>query len=514
MRRHLPKTAQSASRSEPLATVTAAQGVQRIAAASPAARRGGVVPGLPLADARALFPGLYTTQADPAADAKSLEDLADWCVRYTPWTAVDADTGGPGCGGIWLDITGCAHLFGGEEALLADLVRRLDRLGLTARAAVAGTPGAAWAVARFARLENTRTAIVPEKGLRRALSPLPVAGLRLEDATVEALSRVGLRRIGDILDLPRAPLAGRFGKTALARLDQAMGHMGESLSPRQPVPPLVSRLPFAEPISSPESLAAATRRLLDDLCARLEDTGQGARRLVLTLFRVDGTRDGTAIGTSRASRDADHLERLFREKLEGLDPGFGVEVMTLAVPAADALSPLQGGLENRAVEGAENLSRLVDRLRNRLGPGSVSRLTAQASHIPEKACIETPALSPRPKIPREALEDGSFRPLPPRPIHLLPWPEPIEVMAPVPDHPPVMFRWHRRQYRVVRADGPERIGPEWWLAEAPLDPQAHERETRDYYRVEDAEGRRWWLYREGLYKPGYAPRWYLHGVFA
>ena len=499
----------------PLATVMAAHGGVRIVAVSPAARAGGVFAGQPLADARAVLTGLCTLDADPQADARAIEGLAAWCGRYTPWTVVDKVSCVPGDAGVWLDITGCAHLFGGEEALLGDLLSRMERVGYAARAALADTPGAAWAVARFGQTDERSIAVVPGNAHRRTLAPLPMAGLRLDAATVEGLARVGLRRIGDILDLPRAPLAARFGDALIRRLDQALGIRGETLSPRVPVPLLSARLPFAEPISRAEDIAAAIRHLVDDLCVRLEASRQGARRLNLVLYRTDGTRTGVGVGTSLAARDADHLERLFREKIERLDPGFGIELMTLCVPAADDLGPVQVGLDALNVQEGishkahEDLARLVDRVGNRLGPANVSRLVAQASHIPEKACREIPALAPAPDI-----HDGPHRSVQPRPLHLLACPSPIEVMAPVPDHPPVMFRWGRTQHRIVRADGPERIGPEWWLEDQPHDAASHERKSRDYFRVEDTDGRRFWVYREGLYKPGLPPRWYLHGEFA
>lgn len=494
--------------------MAAGRGGLRIVAANPAARSGGIRPGLPLADAYAVLPELRALPADPAAEAKALDGLAAWCGRYTPWTAVDGEGPGPcpGAGGLWLDITGCAHLFGGEAALLQDVLRRLERLGFTVRAALADTPGAAWAVARFGELDGNGLAVVPAGSLRAALVPLPVAALRLDGQVAEGLRRVGLRRVGDLIDLPRAPLAARFGEAVLRRLDQALGRVGESLSPRRPVSPLRARLAFAEPIATPEDIAAAVRHLLADLCRRLAEIRQGARRLDLVLYRADGTCVGTAVGTSRPVRDAGHLERLFREKLEGLDPGFGIEVMVLAAPVADALGPIQAELGAAGAGAEEGLARLIDRLGNRLGAANVARLAPRASHIPEKACCEEAALPSFSAPPAAGKND--FRPAPSRPLHLLAWPEPIEVMAPVPDHPPLMFRWHGRPHRVVSADGPERIAPEWWLAEEPLDPEAAERATRDYYRVEDADGRRFWLYRQGLYRADGAPRWYLHGVFA
>lgn len=491
-------------------TAAAGRGGLRVVAVDRAARAGGIRPGLPLADAYAVLPELRALPADAVADAKVLEGLAAWCGRYTPWTAVDSQADPlPGAGGLWLDVTGCAHLFGGEAALLRDVVRRLEGLGFAARAAVSDTPGAAWAVARFGAVAEDGTAEIPEGGLRAALAQLPVAALRLNGTTAEGLRRVGLRRIGDLIDLPRAPLAARFGEAVLRRLDEALGRRGESLSPRRPVAPLRARLAFAEPIAAPGHIAAGLRHLLADLCRRLAEARRGARRLELVLYRTDGTCVATTVGTGRPVRDVCHLERLFREKLEGLDPGFGVEVMTLAAAVAEELEPSQGDLTAGGAAD-EDLGRLIDRLGNRLGAANVARLLAQASHLPEKACREVPVLA---ASPPPVAGDGAFRPLSPRPLHLLAWPEPVEVIAPVPDHPPLMFRWHGRPHRVVRADGPERIAPEWWLADEPLDPEAAERATRDYYRVEDERGRRFWLYREGLYRADKAPRWYLQGVF-
>ena len=489
----------SDGRASVLATVVAANGGLRIAAVSPAAREAGVTPGLPLADARALAPGLHTTETDPAADRRMLEWLADGCRRYTPWTALDGDDPGRGGGGgLWLDISGCAHLFGGEAALLEDLTGRLSKLGFDARAAVADTPGAAWAAVRFADAK-----IVAPGATHRALDPLPVAGLRLPAAVVEGLQRMGLRRIGDLAALPRAPLATRFGKPLLGRLDQALGRVREPLSPGRPVPPLHVRLAFAEPIATPEDIAAAARRLLDQLCALLKDAHQGARRLELTLYRTDDSHTGTAVGTGRPVNDPGHLERLFTEKLNKLDSGFGIDVMVLAATAVAPLAPTQMGLDSRDQALNEGVERLLDRLGNRFGPARVVRLEARASHTPERACRETSVFA----APAPVSGD---RPPRPRPIHLLPWPEPIEVMAPIPDHPPLMFRWRRAQHRVTRADGPERIAPEWWIDGAP----PPEEGVRDYYRVENAQGQRFWLYREGLYRPDTPPRWYLHGYFA
>ena len=506
-------------RARPLATVTAGSGILSIAAVNPAAEAVGIRPGLTLAAARALVPGLATFEADPAADRGALERLAGWCGRYTPWTAVDNCAGGAGAAGLWLDISGCAHLFGGEAALLDDLALRLCAFGFGARTAVADTPGAAWAVARFA--DAGATTIVPLREARRVLAPLPVAGLRLSPAVVEALGRVGLGRIADLADLPRAPLAARFGDAPLRRLDQALGRTDEAISPRRAVAALRVRRAFAEPIGRADDIVAALGRLLAELCARLEKARQGARRLELVLYRVDGTTAGAAIGTGRPVRDADHLERLFAEKLGTLDAGFGVETMTLAVTAADPLSPVQAGLDDldghnghdgtAGSDGARRTARLVDRLGNRLGADDVVHLHRRASHVPERASRAVSVFEKAPCPSGETVDDPGRRP--PRPLHLLPSPQPIQVVAPVPDSPPVMFRWRRHQHRVAEAEGPERIGPEWWLEELPA-PASQQDRIRDYYRVEDTQGRRFWVYRDGPYRPGIKPRWYLHGLFA
>ena len=268
-------------------------------------------------------------------------------------------------------------------------------------------------------------------------------------------------------------------------------------------PPLHVRMAFAEPVSRIEDITDATRRLLAELCTLCKEGHQGARRLELTLYRADGGHAGATVGTSRPVNDPGHLERLFREKLEGLDGGFGVDVAVLAATAVAPLAPAQMGLDGDERMRNEGVGRLVDRLGNRFGAERVVRLVPRASHIPERACRETSALAP-------AAPDMDGRPARPRPIHLLPWPEPIEVMAPVPDHPPLMFRWRRAQHRVAHADGPERIAPEWWIDGAPPPDEG----VRDYYRVEDTRGHRFWVYREGLYRPDTPPRWYLHGFFA
>ncbi|MEI7608705.1 MAG: DNA polymerase Y family protein [Rhodospirillaceae bacterium] len=461
-----------------------------VTAVNRAAELAGARPGMGLAGARALVPGLAAALADPAALAEALERLADWAGRYTPWLALEGEDG------LMLDITGCAHLFGGEEGMAENLGARLGRSGLTAAVAIADTPGAARALARFGG-----GGIVAPGEQRRALAGLPVAALGLDRDAAAGLARVGLRRIGDLYPMPRRGLAARFGLEVGRRLDRALGAEEEPLSPRRPPAPHSARLAFAEPVSAPEQLHAATVRLLDGLCAGLARAGEGARRLELAAWRGDAGCDRppqrVAVGTSRPTRDAAALLRLLAERLERLDPGPGFEVMALTAPQAEPLHAAQLGFDGTAAgeEDAE-LAGLVDRLVLRLGEAAVRRPLPQASWWPERAVGWGGALDPfsGPDWPADR----------PRPLRLLARPEAIEVMAPIPDDPPVMFRWRGAVHKVALAEGPERLEAEWWRGVEGL---------RDYYRVEDGEGRRYWLYRDGVYSPERPPPWFLHGIF-
>ncbi|MGQ9371189.1 Y-family DNA polymerase [Azospirillum sp. ST 5-10] len=478
----------------PAAAVLVERGRRLVAAVDRLAEEAGVRPGATLADARALEPGLAVFDADPEGDARRLDRLADWALRYTPWTRPD------GGDGLLLDVTGCAHLLGGESPLLRDLTDRLAAAGFESRAAIADTAAAAWAVARFA---GSPRRAVPPGGQRAVLDPLPVAALRLPPAAAEGLAAVGLRRIGDLHPVPRATLAARFGPEVGRRLDQALGRLDEPLSPHRPVPRHAARLAFAEPIATPEAIAAAVRRLLERLCAGLERTQEGARRLELAAYRIDRRLDdpvqGVAIGTGRPRRDPAGLLRLFAERLERIAPGPGIEAMTLAADETGPLGAAQVGFDGGfGGDGdAAPLGELVDRLGNRLGPASVLRLVPRQSWLPERTVAGAPAL--------EAAADAASWPADRvRPVRLLAPPEAVEAIAPIPDDPPVLFRWRGAVHRVRRADGPERIEAEWWRTEG---------EPRDYYRVEDTDGRRFWLFRQGLYRPGVKAAWFLHGFF-
>jgi len=444
-----------------------------------------------LAYARSLAPDLKSVPADNAADGAALERLVDWCSRYTPWAARWEI---PDHHALMLDITGCAHLFGGEAPMLADLDKRLAAAGIDSRVAIADTAAAAWAWARHGPHGDP---IISVGATRKIVSPLPPAALRIEGATAVELERLGLRTIGDLIGLPRAPLANRFGRHIALRIDQLLGRSAEPISPKQPAPVWQTRLAFPEPIIHRDAVALALDRLLAALKVMLEREHQGARALVLMLYRVDGTAARVEIATGRASRDLRHLARLFAEKLDTIDAGFGIETALLAATRLERRDGDQLDLDGET--HAVNISEIIDRLRARLGPHRVSRVYPRESHIPERAIATTPKKD-------IAWPTGIIRPL-----TLLTMPEPIEAIAPIPDGPPVAFTWRRAGHRVAHADGPERIEPEWWRADeiAPI-----HRRPRDYYRVEDATGRRFWLFREGLYDGAAAPpRWYMHGLF-
>jgi protein ImuB len=480
-------------RDSPLAAA-AGGGVRRLVAVDRAAQAGGLKVGMTVAEALAVCPGVELAPADPAADRALLDRLADWCGRYTPWAAADAWVEGIPGGGLWLDVSGCTHLFGGEAGLLSDLCGRLERGGLAARAAVADTPGAAWAWARFGGVRQSDC--LPPGGQRNALAPLPVAALRLAPFTAATLAGLGLRRIGELTGVPRAGLAARFGREVAHRLDQALGAEAEPISPRKAPAPHRLQMAFAEPIGRTEDVEEATRRLLARLCQRLDGEGQGVRRLELAAFRVDNSVRDLTVGTGRPVRDPRHLMRLLAEPLAALDAGFGIEMLRLSAAELGPLEAEQGALAAGSGKGGtEDVARLLDSLRNRLGRDRVVRFDVRQSHLPERAVRRLAA--------GEAPAPAAW-PAARRPLRLLAPPEPVEAVAPVPDSPPVMFRWRRRTHRVARADPAERIACEWWRAEAP---------ERDYYLVEDEQGRRFWLFRRGLYGSEPPPRGFLHGIF-
>ena len=456
---------------------------------------------MPLADARAMYPSIAVEPADDAADARLLEAIGDWLSRYTPLVGLTPPDG------VMLDITGCAHLFGGEDAMRRDAVRRLHEQGITARTAIAGTPGAAWALARYGERRN-----IADDELQETLNPLPLAALQLPAGIIEAMARVGLKKIGDIVDRPRAPLAARFGAILLQRLDFALGKADEPITPRLPVAPYIAERNLTEPATHETFILETIGHLATDLSRRMEERGEGARALQVTLFRVDGAVRRLSVATSRPQRDATAMHRLFRERFsslaEDIDPGCGFDVIRLAVTTAEKAQIPQSNLVDSAT-GQDDLADLIDRLGVRFGPRRVQRLAFAESHIPEYAVTQAPPLAPAPAAHHRANAPVLDTAAPARPLRLFERPEPIDAIAEVPDGPPIRFRWRRVPHEVAHAEGPERIAMEWWRD------QTGRSLTRDYFRVEDREGRRFWLYREGLFGSETSrPQWYVHGLFS
>lgn len=459
----------------------------RLAACDGFAAARGLQAGQRLHDARAVAPDLATARHDSEADAAALLALARWSERFSPWVAMD------GTDGLLLDTSGVAHLFGGETALLADMRQRFSALGFSTHAAIAPSIGAAHALARHGG------AIVEDA--REALARLPVAALRITDGEAATLSRLGLKTIGSLYDIPRASLARRV-PGALERLDGALGLDEEPLSPLKPPPAFSLRHVVADPIRDGALLENVAGGLIHGLCAKLSRAGRGASRVAVKFYRADGTRAVIPLGMARPSQDPLHMMGLLRGKLDTLDAGFGMDAVTVEAEETAPASMDEPGFMEEASPFLRDdvaLAHFADRMGNRT-QGQLARLITQESHIPERA----EAIAP---FTARASDGGTGNP---RPASLLQSPERVDVMASVPDGPPLRFTWRRMAHRVVKAEGPERMEREWWreAEKAPARP-------RDYYIVEDAEGRRYWLYREGLYgAPEGEPEWFLHGLFA
>jgi len=493
---------------QPFVLAITAAGGPRIAALNEAAEAAGLMLGEPLADARAKASHVQVRAVDAAADDTALRRLALWATRYTP-TASPLDEEN-GADGFFLDIEGAAHLFGGEEKLLADLSFRLERnFGLPARLAVADTPGAAWALSRF---HAAPSPVLPSGQEAAALAPLPIEALRLLPKTCTTLRRLGLKSVGALLDKPRAPFAARFPAELLWRIDQALGRIDEPLVPIV-APPVYHTLRYLlDPIITQEAVVALASRLMNTLVHVLTRDDVGARALRLSLYRVDGAVETVDIALTLPTRNVAHVIRMIDLKLEALaatqDAGFGFEAIGLAVTRAETILARQNELIAEDAGNADRTERcavLIDTLRQRLGPYSVRWFEPIASHLPELAEVRLPVTGEAPASWPEPEQKT-------RPLLLLPRAEPTEVMALIPDGPPRRFRWHGVTYEVVGSEGPERIASEWWRQH---DGHRSPEPTRDYYLVEDADGRRFWLYREGLYERETASaRWFVHGLFA
>jgi protein ImuB len=487
---------------QPFVLALEGSGGPRIASLNLAAEEFGLNVGDSLADARAKAGSLQVQPVDRKADDAALRRLAHWATRYTPAVSVWGEANG--ADGLFLEITGAAHLLGGEKGMLADLFCRLSRFGLPARLAIADTPGAAWALSRF---HSSPDFILPSGHETAALASLPIAALRLSSDTRTTLRRLGFKQVGALIDKQRAPFAARFERELLLRLDQALGRIAEPLTFITPLPAYRSTRHLLEPIVTREAVVAVANRLMEDLVPALVRDGVGIRALKLALHRVDNEVSTLDVSLTLPTRDAKRVARLIDLKLDNIadmfDAGYGFEVLNLTVTASEPMAERQTELTSSSdgMVNSERCAALVDTLRQRLGARSVRVLKPVASHVPERAESLSTATVTRFSWP---LPDTSRL----RPPILLRRAELTDVTALMPEGPPKRFRWRGVSHDVARAQGPERIADEWWRRRT-------SRAPRDYYVVEDKTGRRFWLYREGICgRDTASPRWYVHGLFA
>ncbi len=473
----------------PLVTVAQDGNTRLLAAVDARAAENGLHVGMKLTAARILAGALIERPADPAGDAAELRRLAEWCLGYAPLAAPDPPDG------LWIDVTGSTHLHGGEQRMLQDLVRKLSAQGFAARAAMAGTPGLAHAMARFG---GKPVSVAPNGGLPPEQAPsgglpddFPIEALRLPAGTSSSLRRMGVLQVGQIAAIARGPMARRFGPIVGLRQDQAAGRVFEVIQPIVPEAAIQASLRFVEPLMTAEAFASVIDRLSVDVCEALGRKGQGARRLDLRFERVDGSIQAIRTGTARAVRDPAHLQRLLTDRLDKVDPGLGVEAMQLIVVTADRLQPEQAATSLFEAPAAD-LAPLLDRLTGRLGTTRVYRLAPVASHVPERSVR---------RVPASAAVSGSWANAASRPVRILDPPQPVDSVV-APDEAPAAFVWRRIHHRVRNADGPERIASEWWQDPGSITP------ARDYFRVEDERGRRFWLFRSAG-----DGQWFLHGFF-
>ena len=478
---------------EPALTTTAfvlrspSHGRMMIVASNAIAESNGIYSGMALADARAIVPSLKDFDDKPELADKLLKRLAEWCIRFTPFVAIDPPDG------LFLDVTGCSHLWGGDEPYLAEISRRLKLRGYHVRTAIADTIGTAWAIARFGN-----SSFIIESGQQlRSLLPLPPASLRLEAETTERLEKLGLRRINDFIRMPRTVLRRRFGLHFIQRLDQAIGKEEEIIEPVKPPEPYQERLQSLEPIVTATGIEIALQRLLETLCHRLQQEQKGLRKAIFKSYCIDGRIEILEIGTTRPTYHVKHIFKLFEIKLSSIEPRLGIELFVIEAPVVEEVKHLQeklwettGGLDDIG------LSELLDRLGGKLGNGHIHRYIPDEHYWPERSL--KPALS----LSEQKTTEWKIDRL--RPVQLVSKPELIQVTAPIPDYPPMNFRYKGQLHKIIKADGPERIEQEWWIEEG---------KHRDYYCVEDEEGCRYWLFRSGHYSDQ-TYQWFIHGFFA
>lgn len=481
---------QPALKQQPFVLRTPSHGRMVVSGINAVAEREGAHTNDVLADVRALIPNLQVADDAPEKLQLALTKLATWCIRFTPFVAIDPPDG------IFLDATGCAHLWGSEENYLNDIVKKVTQRGYYVRVAMADTAGAAWAVARYAR-DAGNYLIVPPQQHGRALHMLPPECLRMDAASAALLHKLGLRHVKQLMKIPASALRRRFGPLLLMQLNKALGYELEMLQPVQPIEPYQERLPCLEPIVTSQGIEIALKNLLERLCLRLQREEKGVRKCIFKCLRVDGKIESISIATHSASHHVPHLYHLFEIKIQHIEPALGIELFMLEAPKVESLVPAQskmwegsGGLHD------QRLAELIDRLSNKIDGSRIYRYLPDEHYWPERSVKKTTSLS---EVPTTQWRTDVVRPL-----QLLPTPEPIDVAAPIPDYPPMLFRHKGNVHNIVRADGPERIEQEWWLQQG---------QHRDYYRVEDEHGNRYWLFRLGHYHDEKF-QWFLHGYFA
>ncbi len=439
--------------------------------------------------ARLLVPTVSVQEERADRADQLLQQLALYCIRYTPIVAIDPPDG------LILDISGCSHLWGGEGPYFKTIIQSIKAKGFDVRGAIADTIGAAWANARYGKIHP----IINSGEQHNALLSLPPSALRLESSTLDRLRELGLCQISNIVRIQRSALRRRFGDVILLRLDQAFGQKEELITSVMPVETFEERLPCLEPIRTAGGIGIALHRLLETLCLRLQKNGKGLRYAVFKGYRVDGKLEQISIGTSRASANVEHLFRLLAEKISTMEPDLGFELFSLGAPKVEDISAQQESLWD-AAPGLEKsgLPDLVDRIINVITENdAVKRYLPDAHHWPERSMRQAVSIGERSGIAWSEPED--------MPAFILQQPQSIEVAAPIPDYPPMHFRYRGRLYTIAKADGPQRIANEWWLDGAPY---------RDYYALEDEKGARYWVFRSGDYTGAPARQWFIHGFFA
>jgi len=492
---------------DPSIVVARQNNALQIFALDDAAARLGLEVGLPLANARAICPQLRVFDADEVSDAKTLNDIAEWCDRFTPLVALDSPHG------LFLDITGCAHLFGGEAAMMRLMCDVLTAQGFAVSAAIAGTSICARTITR-----HVHGRIVRDGEEAEAVEPLPVSALGADETITRGLRRAGLKTIGDVASRARHEITARFGAGFTTLLEHALGQGDAPISPRKPLPDYIVEQRFADPVATEAVISATLSRLAGMLVGAMAQQGKGARRLEARFFRTDGAVRTITVDTGQPVTRAEVIDRLFRERLDALsdplDPGFGFDLIRLSASRTEIVVQQQRDLDAN-VHDNDELAALIDRIAARIGGRRVVVHLPQDTHIPERAVLAAPAQH-RLTAATHAVWPARVEGEPPlRPLRLFERPEQIKVIAQVPDGPPARFVWRRATHAVVRAEGPERVAMEWWRSEG-------EMLTRDYFRVEDEAGLRFWLYRDGLYdreieqEEGKAvqPNWFMHGLFA